>query len=113
MPEALPPKVIVLLTAPRNKTLIDEIEAKLQHTVSKIYMSSYFGLAGIAFTCEENNLHIQDDYLYPEIEDGKLVLTPLTFDAMPIIRLQTNIPIILDNSTCSCGRTFATIKYPS
>lgn len=106
----LPPKIIILLTAPRNKAVIDEIETKLGHTVPKIYMSSYFGLAGIAFTCEENHLHIQDDYLYPEIIDGKLVLTPLTFDAMPIIRLQTNIPVTLDHSICSCGRTFPAIK---
>ena len=73
-------------------------------------MSRYFGLAGIFFTCEENQLHIQDDYLYPEIVDGSLVITPLTFEAMPIIRFQTGISASLNKNTCKCGRTLATIK---
>ena len=35
-------------------------------------MSKYFGFAGIIFTCEHNHVHVQDDYLYPEVVDNKL-----------------------------------------
>lgn len=109
-PEALPPKVIALANTFQKETLLDDIEEKLNRTLPKIYMSRYFGLAGIFFTCEKNRLHIQDDYIYPEIVDGTLVVTPLSFEAMPIIRLQTEIPAELNFSVCDCGRTLAILK---
>lgn len=108
--DTLPPKVIALVNTFEKDILLKEIETKMNCTFSKIYMSRYFGLAGIFFTCEENKLHIQDDYLYPEIVDDNLVITPLSFEAMPIIRLQTNIPAKLNKDTCKCGRTLATIE---
>ena len=58
-------------------------------------MSKYFGFAGIIFTCEHNHVHVQDDYLYPEVVDNKLVITPLTFEAMPIIRSRLNSQLLL------------------
>lgn len=109
-PDTLPPKIIALVNTFEKDILLEEIETKMHCTFSKIYMSRYFGLAGIFFTCEEGKLHIQDDYLYPEIVDGNLVITPLSFEAMPIIRFQTNIPAKLNKGTCKCGRTLATIE---
>lgn len=104
----LPPKII-LLTDKLTSEDIDFIESKLNKTLAKIYTSPELGLPAILFTCEQNHWHIQDDYFYPEIVGGKLVLTALTFEAMPIIRLQTQQEINLNaNCTCDCGRTFLT-----
>ena len=92
-------------------TTLDEIEHHFHHPLAKVYMSKYFGFAGIIFTCEHNHVHVQDDYLYPEVVDNKLVITPLTFEAMPIIRFQTKLTASIDyKHTCECGRTFATIQ---
>lgn len=106
----LPPKIIVLIDNFQDTTL-DEIEHHFHHPLAKVYMSKYFGFAGIIFTCEHNHVHVQDDYLYPEVVDNKLVITPLTFEAMPIIRFQTKLTASIDyKHTCECGRTFATIQ---
>lgn len=108
--EHLPSKIIVLIDNFQDATL-SEIEHYFHHPLSKVYMSKYFGFAGIIFTCEHNKIHVQDDYLYPEVVDGKLVLTPLTFEAMPIIRFQTKTTVSINyTNLCECGRTFAIIK---
>ncbi len=73
---------------------------------------------GVAFECEEQNgLHIWADHYFIEIidpqtgeplsegEKGELVLTPLTKEALPILRYRTgDITFIMDEE-CSCGRT--------
>lgn len=107
----LPPKII-LLTDKLFSEDINFIETKLNKIVAKIYTSPEFGLPAILFTCEQNHWHIQDDYFYPEIIEDKLVLTALTFEAMPIIRLQTQQCITLNaDYACDCGRTFPLINY--
>ena len=74
---------------------------------------------GVAFECEEQNgLHIWADHYFIEIVDpetgeplsegekGELVLTPLTKEALPLIRYRTgDITFIMDDEKCSCGRT--------
>jgi phenylacetate-CoA ligase len=73
---------------------------------------------GVAFECEEQNgLHIWADHYFIEIidpetgeqvsegEKGELVLTPLTKEALPLLRYRTgDITYIMDEE-CSCGRT--------
>ncbi len=74
---------------------------------------------GVAFECEEQNgLHIWVDHYFIEIidpetleplgegEKGELVLTPLTKEALPLIRYRTgDITFLLEDEKCSCGRT--------
>ncbi len=74
---------------------------------------------GVAFECEEQDgLHIWADHYFIEIidpntgeslsegEKGELVLTPLTKEALPLIRYRTgDITYIYDNEKCACGRT--------
>lgn len=50
----LPPKIIVLIDNFQDTTL-DEIEHHFHHPLAKVYMSKYFGFAGIIFTCEHNH----------------------------------------------------------
>ncbi|RLI75369.1 phenylacetate--CoA ligase [Archaeoglobales archaeon] len=72
---------------------------------------------GVAFECEEQNgLHIWADHFLIEVVDkdgepvsegerGELVLTPLTKEALPLIRYRTgDITFIMDDE-CACGRT--------
>ena len=101
------PNNLIALCTDADIAKLSTLNKKLNKVIPRIYMSKYLGFAGIIFTCEHNHIHIQDDYLYPEIVDDRLVLTPLTLEAMPIIRLQTSIHAQIDTAQiCSCGRTF-------
>ncbi|AIY90718.1 Phenylacetate-coenzyme A ligase [Geoglobus acetivorans] len=74
---------------------------------------------GVAFECgEQNGLHIWHDHYLVEIVDpetgeqlgegekGELVLTPLTKEAMPLLRYRTgDITYLMEYDRCSCGRT--------
>lgn len=76
---------------------------------------------GVAFNCENQKLHINEDHIYPEIvdpvsleslEDGKrgeLVLTALKREAMPLIRYRTRDICSLKRIRCGCGRTLVTM----
>ncbi len=105
----LPTKIIVL-AGDEHEDIIREIESKWNRVLPRIYMAKSLGITGLIFTCEQGRYHLQDDYFYPEIVDGYLVLTALTFEAMPIIRLQTDRKVkLLENFQCKCGRTFTVI----
>lgn len=66
--------------------------------------------------------HIFEDHFYPEIidpktltpvpdgEEGELVLTTLSKDAMPRLRYRTRDITALHEETCTCGRTLRRIK---
>ena len=78
---------------------------------------------GVAFECpEQNGLHIWADHYLIEIVDpetgeqlsegerGELVLTPLTKEALPLLRYRTgDITFIMDEE-CGCGRTHPKIN---
>lgn len=106
----LPDKIIVLADD-SHLELISQLEQKLGRFIPKIYLAKNIGITGLIFTCEQHKYHIQDDYFYPEIIDGYLVLTALTFEAMPIIRLQTGRKVeLFHNAQCNCGRTFTVVE---
>jgi phenylacetate-CoA ligase len=64
-------------------------------------------------------LHVHEDHFLPEIidpstgqtlpdgEEGELVLTTLTKEAVPLIRYRTGDLSSVDRSKCGCGRTLA------
>ena len=73
---------------------------------------------GVAIECpRQNGLHIFEDHFYPEIvdpetgraladgEEGELVLTTLSKQAMPMIRYRTRDITALYSEPCPCGRT--------
>ncbi|MCG5515878.1 MULTISPECIES: phenylacetate--CoA ligase family protein [unclassified Ectothiorhodospira] len=73
---------------------------------------------GVASECsEQNGLHVFEDHFYPEVidpetgeplpdgEEGELVLTTLSKQAMPIIRYRTRDITRIITETCACGRT--------
>lgn len=106
---AMPPKLIALVTTLHDER-IPALAKELKQDISQIYVGVNSGLAGIFFTCEHHRWHIQEDYFYPEIVDGNLVLTALAYEAMPILRFVTDQHIKLcSDKICPCGRTFATV----
>ena len=84
----------------------------------------FYGLSeiigpGVAGECVEarDGLHVNEDHFLPEIvdprsgvpvpagEEGELVLTSLTKEALPLIRYRTGDVTRLDPGPCRCGRT--------
>ena len=103
----------------------DELRYELQRRLGIIALDCY-GLAeisgpGVAAECAEaqNGAHLQEDYFLAEIVDpatgqllppgqeGELVLTTLTKEALPLLRDRTGDVTSLDLAPCACGRTTA------
>jgi phenylacetate-CoA ligase len=103
----------------------------LKREVAKAWEIEYFevyGLSeiigpGVSCSCNKGRgLHIQEDHFYPEIidpetgevlpdgEEGELVLTTLTKQALPIIRYRTGDITKLYREPCACGRTFVRME---
>jgi phenylacetate-CoA ligase len=74
---------------------------------------------GVSIECAEvqDGLHLWEDLFYPEIvdpdtgevlppgEEGELVLTTLTKEALPVLRYRTGDITRLRYERCDCGRT--------
>jgi phenylacetate-CoA ligase len=95
------------------------------HIEEKLHLEAYetFGMGevmgpGVSVECAfHNGMHMQDDHFLPEIidpdtgetlppgEQGELVITTLTKEAMPLIRYRTRDITRLNPDPCPCGRT--------
>lgn len=101
-----------------SETMRKSLEARLGVTAYDSYgLSELFG-PGVAFECpERDGLHIWHDSYLVEIIDpkngerlgdgerGELVVTPLTKEAMPLIRYRTGDVTMLFEDGCLCGRS--------
>jgi len=77
---------------------------------------------GVAATCEHGSLHVFEDHFIPEIidpetgevlpdgEEGELVITTLTKQALPMIRYRTKDITVIHREPCKCGRTLVWIE---
>jgi phenylacetate-CoA ligase len=78
---------------------------------------------GVASECKcQNGLHLFEDHFFPEIidpetgqpvpdgEEGELVLTTLTKEAIPMIRYRTRDITRILTEPCPCGRTIRRIR---
>ena len=99
------------------------IEAHTAIKALDIYGLSEIIGPGVAMECAaQDGSHIFEDHFYPEIinpdtgevlpdgEEGELVLTTLSKEAMPMIRYRTRDITSLNPERCSCGRTLRRIK---
>lgn len=96
-----------------------EIERALDVTAIDIYGLSEIIGPGVSVECSEaqKGLHIWEDHFYPEIvdphtgepvepgEEGELVITTLTKEALPVLRYRTGDVTKLIEEPCECGRT--------
>jgi len=103
-----------------------KIEEGLHIKAYDIYGLSEIAGPGVACNCEmQNGLHVQEDHFIPEIidpdtgdvlpegEEGELVFTCISKEALPIIRYRTHDISSLTYEKCSCGRTTVRMKKPS
>jgi len=78
---------------------------------------------GVAFECQyKNGMHVWEDHFFIEIinpdtgevldegQEGELVLTSLSREAMPLIRYRTRDITKIISGTCDCGRTHRRIS---
>ncbi|GAB6182538.1 phenylacetate--CoA ligase family protein [Thermodesulfovibrio hydrogeniphilus] len=121
-PSSMSLKLGILGAEPWSEGMRREIEEKLRiKTIDTYGLSEIYG-PGVAGECiYQNGLHVNDDHLFIEIVDpetlenvpdgqeGELVITTLTREAMPIIRYRTRDLTRIIPGECECGRTFLRI----
>jgi len=103
---------------PWSENMRKQIEERLGLHALDIYGLSEVIGPGVANECMyKNGLHIFDDHFIPEIinpetgerlpygEEGELVFTCVTKEAMPLIRYRTRDITRLIPEPCPCGRT--------
>lgn len=103
---------------PWSEHMRREIENKLGIDAYDIYGLSEIVGPGVAIECSAKaGLHIAEDHFIAEIidpitgevlppgEQGELVITTITKEALPLIRYRTKDLSSLDSEVCDCGRT--------
>jgi phenylacetate-CoA ligase len=103
---------------PWSFAMREEIEEKLGITALDIYGLTEIIGPGVAQECtHKNGLHIFEDHFLAEIVDpgtgeplpygqeGELVFTTLTKEALPVLRFRTRDITSLNQEPCACGRT--------
>lgn len=117
-PQELPLKAGIFGAEPWTQGMKESIEKGLGIKAYDIYGLTEIEGPGVSISCDENNgMHIQEDYFYPEIIDpntleplpdgeiGELVFTTLGKEAFPMIRYRTRDLCYLMRDKCPCGRT--------
>lgn len=111
-------RVGVFGAEPWTEEMREQIESLLGIQAMNIYGLSEIMGPSVAFDCKEKKgLHINEDHFVPEIidpntlevlphgQEGELVFTCVTKEALPLIRYRTRDLTYLDDTPCSCGRT--------
>ena len=118
----LPLKAGVFGAEPWTDSMRRHIETEGGIEAFDIYGLSEIIGPGVGIECPcHDGLHIFEDHFYPEIidpetgralgpgEEGELVLTTLSKEAMPMIRYRTRDITSLVPGRCECGRTIRRI----
>ena len=120
-PRSLSLEVGMFGAEPWTEAMRDQIEAELGLKALNMYGLSEIVGPGVAAECLEgaDGAHICEDHFLPEVidpdsgrllppgEEGELVLTTLTKEALPLVRYRTGDITSLDLTPCVCGRTGA------
>ena len=118
-PEEISLKYAILGAEPWTEAIRASVEAGLGVKAVNIYGLSEIIGPGVSQECLEGQAgsHIWEDHFYPEVVDpdtgeplpegqeGVLVLTTLTKEAMPLLRYWTGDITYLTREPCVCGRT--------
>jgi len=118
-PRDLPISTIIFGAEHCTDPMREEIEERLDVNGIDIYGLSEIIGPGVSNECHEaqDGLHIWEDHFYPEVvdpmtgepveegEEGELVLTTLTKEALPVLRYRTGDLTTLNYDKCECGRT--------
>ncbi len=118
-PTDLDLSTVIFGAEPCTEPMRREIEERLGVTGIDIYGLSEIIGPGVSNECHEaqDGLHIWEDHFLPEVvdpatgepveegEEGELVLTTLTKEAVPVLRYRTGDLTTLDYEECECSRT--------
>jgi len=120
----LPLSVVVYGAETCTEPMREAIEERLGVTAVDIYGLSEIIGPGVSMECEaQDGLHVWEDHFYPEVvdpdtgepveegEEGELVLTTLTKEALPVLRYRTGDLTTLTREPCECGRTMARMDH--
>jgi phenylacetate-CoA ligase len=114
-------KVGMFGAEPWTEQMRSEIERQLGITALNVYGLSEIVGPGVSGECLEvrQGAHIQEDHFLVEVidpetgqlvgpgEEGELVFTTLTKEALPMLRYRTGDISSVDPNPCECGRTMA------
>jgi len=116
-------RAVVLIAGAPSEAMRRRIEESVGIKAYDMYgLSEIIGPGIGAECCHQNGLHIFEDHFYPEIvdpdsgdplsegEEGELVLTALSREAMPMIRYRTPDLATIITEPCECGRTMRRIR---
>ena len=122
-PQSLSLRIGLFGAEPWSEQMRQEIESKLKIDAYDNYGLSEIIGPGVAGECEEKNgMHINEDHFLVEIidpetgeplppgEEGELVITTLTKEALPLIRYRTRDITRIHYDPCKCGRTTARME---
>lgn len=117
-PKDIKLKVGVFGAEPWTEEMRTEIQRLLNIKAFDIYGLSEIVGPGVSMECEhQQGNHIHEDHFIPEIIDpktlevlpygelGELVFTPVSKEAMPLLRYRTRDLTRLHAEKCACGRT--------
>ena len=118
-PDQLSLRFALLGAEPWTDGMRAQIDRGLGVRTTNIYGLSEIIGPGVSNECVEgrNGSHVMEDHFYPEIldpvtgdvlpdgEEGVLVITTLTKEALPLIRFWTGDITSLTRGPCACGRT--------
>jgi phenylacetate-CoA ligase len=108
---------------PWTEALREEVERQLGIAAMNFYGLSEMCGPGVAAECLQarSGLHMQEDHFLLEVidpdtgsvlgpgEEGELVLSTLTKEALPLLRYRTGDIAAIVEEPCECGRTLARI----
>ncbi len=122
-PKSTKLRVGVFGAEPWTEEMREQIEELLGIRAMDIYGLSEVLGPGVGFECEARaGLHINDDHFVPEIidphtcqvlpegEQGELVFTMITKEALPLLRYRTRDITTLHTEQCACGRTLTRME---
>ena len=118
-PQELSLKYALLGAEPWTETIRADVDANLGVRSTNLYGLSEIIGPGVSQECIEGRAgsHIWEDHFYPEVVDvdtgqplpdgqeGVLIFTHLTREAMPLLRYWTGDITYLTHEPCVCGRT--------
>ncbi len=121
--EKLPLRVGLFGGEPSGEGMRDEIQRRLFIKATDNYGLSEVMGPGVSGECEcQCGLHLAEDHfifevvdpetgdVLPDGEEGELVVTTLTKEAIPILRYRTHDLTSIDTTPCECGRTSARMR---
>jgi phenylacetate-CoA ligase len=118
-PEEISLKYGLLGAEPWTEIIRADVDASLSIRSTNLYGLSEIIGPGVSQECIEvrGGSHVWEDHFYPEVvhpetgeplpdgQEGVLVFTTLTKEAMPLLRYWTNDISFLTHEPCGCGRT--------